>query len=108
LDEDQERVLPGTRIGFALRNVKLEEIEGVSALIKPGVKLRDKMSYTKFKWASEATSLHLFAGGLKVMAEVSGNELKLGRPIPETVVRGILVNFNAKPKTPKVFGWAHS
>ncbi|MCG2871828.1 MAG: translation elongation factor [Sulfolobales archaeon] len=108
LDEDQERVLPGTRIGFALRNVKLEEIEGVSALIKPGVKLRDRMSYTKFKWASEATSLHLFAGGLKVMVEVSGNELKLGRPIPETVVRGILVNFNARPKTPKVFGWAHS
>ena len=42
------------------------------------------------------------------MVEVSGNELKLGRPIPETVVRGILVNFNARPKTPKVFGWAHS
>jgi len=33
LDENQEGVLPGTRIGFALKNVKLEEIEGITALV---------------------------------------------------------------------------
>ena len=106
LDEDQEGVLPGTRIGFALRNVKLEDIEGVTALLKPGLKLVDRISYTKFKWASEAKDVHVLAGGIKVLGSVQGNEIVLQKPVPSTFGRAIILNMNAKPKTPRVFGYS--
>ncbi|BAB67577.1 translation elongation factor [Sulfurisphaera tokodaii] len=105
LDEDQEGVLPGTRIGFALRNVKLEDIEGVTALIKPGIKLVNRVKYMKFKWSSEAQNVHVVAGGFKVMGSISGDEIVLNGEIPETIERGIIINVNAKPKTPRVFGY---
>jgi len=107
LDEDQEGVLPGTRIGFALRNVKLEEIEGVTALLKPGLKMVDKITNVqKFKWASDSQTLHVVAGGIKVMGSLDGNEIKLQGEIPSTVKRAIILNMNAKPKTSKVYGYA--
>ena len=107
LDEDQESVLPGTRIGFALRNVKLEEIEGVTALLKPGLKMVDKITNVqKFKWASDSQTLHVVAGGIKVMGSLDGNEIKLQGEIPSTVKRAIILNMNAKPKTSKVYGYA--
>ncbi|BFH72883.1 translation elongation factor [Sulfurisphaera javensis] len=107
LDEDQEGVLPGTRIGFALRNVKLEEIEGVTALIKPGLKLTDKIKFKKFKWASDAQNVHVIAGGIKVMGSIKNNEeIILNGEIPVSIERGIIININAKPKTPRVFGYA--
>ncbi|MGC9105137.1 MAG: translation elongation factor [Thermoprotei archaeon] len=108
LDEDQERVLPGTRIGFALKNAKLEEIEGVKALLKPGVKLVNRFKYVKFKWASEAQGVHLFAGGIKVLARIDGDDVTLEQGVPETIRRGILINPNPKPRTPRVFGWAEN
>ncbi|MFP3202461.1 MAG: translation elongation factor [Sulfolobus sp.] len=107
LDEDQEGVLPGTRIGFALRNVKLEEIEGVTALLKPGLKMVDKITNVqKFKWTSDSQTLHVVAGGIKVMGSLNGNEIKLQGEIPSTVKRAIILNMNAKPKTSKVYGYA--
>ena len=106
LDEDQEGVLPGTRIGFALRNVKLEDIEGVTALLKPGLKLVDRIPYTKFKWASEAKDVHVLAGGIKVLGSVQGNEIVLQKPVPSTFGRAIILNMNARPKTPRVFGYS--
>ncbi|BCU70374.1 translation elongation factor [Stygiolobus caldivivus] len=107
LDEDQEGVLPGTRIGFALRNVKLEDIEGVTALVKPGVKTTNVISgYTKFKWSSDATSVHVVAGGFKILATINGNEIKLNGEIPVTIKRAIILNMNAKPKTPRVYGYS--
>ncbi len=106
LDEDQEGVLPGTRIGFALRNVKLEEIEGISALVKPGIKMVERINYTKFKWASEAREVHVLAGGIKVLGSVEGNEIVLQKPVPATFGRAIIINVNARPKTPRVFGYS--
>ena len=106
LDEDQEGILPGTRIGFALRNVKLEDIEGVSALLKPELKLVDRIPYTKFKWASEAKDVHVLAGGIKVLGSIQGNEIVLQKPVPSTFGRAIILNMNAKPKTPRVFGYS--
>ena len=107
LDEDQEGVLPGTRIGFALRNVKLEDISDVVALVKPDVKTTNVIKgVTKFKWASDAQTLHVIAGGFKVMGSVNGDEIKLNGEIPVTVKRALLLNMNAKPKTPRVYGYA--
>ncbi|MFP3232220.1 MAG: translation elongation factor [Sulfolobaceae archaeon] len=107
LDEDQQAVQPGTRIGFALRNVKLEEIEGVTALIKPGINLTNVIrDVNKFKWASEASNVHVVAGGFKVLGSINGNEIKLNGEIPTTIKRAIILNMNAKPKTPRVYGYA--
>lgn len=105
LDEDQEGVMPGVRIGFALRNVKLEDIEGVTALIKPGIKTVNKLKFKKFKWASDAQNVHVVAGGLKFLANINGEEVVLNGELPETIRRGIIINVNAKPKTPRVFGY---
>ena len=107
LDEDQEGVLPGTRIGFALRNVKLEDIDGITAMIKPGIKTANKVKFKKFKWAAEAQNVHVVAGGFKMLATVNGDEIVLNGEIPETVKRGIILNMNAKPKTPRVFGYSY-
>ena len=107
LDEDQEGVLPGTRIGFALRNVKLEEIEGITALIKPGLKMTNKVKFKKFKWAANAQNVHVIAGGFKLMGTIQGDEIVLNGEIPETVKKGIVINMNAKPKTPRVIGYCY-
>ena len=107
LDEDQQAVQLGTRIGFALRNVKLEEIEGVTALIKSGINLTNVIrDVNKFKWASEASNVHVVAGGFKVLGSINGNEIKLNGEIPTTIKRAIILNMNAKPKTPRVYGYA--
>jgi len=107
LDEDQEGVLPGTRIGFALRNVKLEEIEGINALVKPGVKMTNKVKFKKFKWASDAQIVHVVAGGFRLLGTIQGDEITLNGEIPETVKKGIVINMNAKPKTPRVIGYCY-
>jgi hypothetical protein len=60
----------------------------------------------KFKWASDSQTLHVVAGGIKVMGSLNGNEIKLQGEIPSTVKRAILLNMNAKPKTSKVYGYA--
>jgi len=107
LDEDQEGVLPGTRIGFALKNVKLEEIEGINALIKPGIKMVNRVKFRKFKWALDSKTVHVVAGGFKLTGTVDGDEIILNGEIPETVKRGIVLNVNAKPKTPRVIGYCY-
>jgi len=107
LDEDQEGVLPGTRIGFALKNVKLEEIEGINALVKPGIRMINKIKFKKFKWALDSKTVHVVAGGFKLTGTVEGDEIILNGEIPETVKRGIVLNVNAKPKTPRVIGYSY-
>jgi len=107
LDENQEGVLPGTRIGFALKNVKLEEIEGTTALVKPEIKMTNTLKFEKFKWASDAKNIHVFAGGFKLTGTINDSKIILNGEIPETVKRGIVINVNAKPKTPRVIGYAY-
>jgi len=107
LDEDQEGVLPGMRIGFVLKNVKLEEIEGINALVKHGVKMVNKVKFKKFKWALDSKTVHVVAGGFRLTGTVEGGEIVLNGEIPETVKRGIVLNVNAKPKTPRVIGYSY-
>ncbi|AHC50656.1 translation elongation factor [Sulfolobus acidocaldarius SUSAZ] len=107
LDEDQEGVLPGVRIGFALKNVKIEDIEGVTALVKPNIKLINSIQgFTKFKWTSDTDSVHVVAGGIKTIGKIDNNIITLKEEIPITVGRAILLNLNAKPKSSRVYGYA--
>lgn len=106
LDEDQESVLPGTRVGLALRNVRLEEVEGIQALIKPGVKLTSEVKdYVKLKYSHEAELVHVIACGVRTMGKVNGSVISLRDKLP-TNCRALIINVNAKPKTPRIYGYA--
>jgi hypothetical protein len=107
LDEDQESVLPGTRVGLALRNVKLEEIEGIQALIRPGVRFINHIDgFTRFKWGDEAREVHVILNGIKVMGEVKDETIRLNEELPQVSGRALIINVNAKPRRPRILGYA--
>ncbi|MGC9136742.1 translation elongation factor [Caldivirga sp.] len=106
LDEDQDSVLPGTRVGLALRNARLEEIEGIQALIKPEVKLTSEVKdFVKLKYAHEAELIHVIACGVRTMGKVNGSSISLKDRLPANC-RALIINVNAKPKTPRIYGYA--
>lgn len=105
LDEDQEEVGPGARVGLALRGVEAGQLKESYALVKKGVPLADRYKVEKFKWAAEAERVHAFLGGIKAMAAIKGGEALLDRKVPATLKRGVVINVNAKPRTPKVYGY---
>ncbi|MGC9170684.1 MAG: translation elongation factor [Thermoproteus sp.] len=105
LDEDQEEVAPGARVGLALRGIEADQLKEAYALVKKGVPLRDRLKAVKLKWAAETDRAHAFLGGIKALAAVKGQEAALDRKIPATLRRGVLVNVNAKPRTPRVYGY---
>lgn len=107
LDEDQESVLPGTRVGLALRNVKLEEIEGIQALIRPGVRFINHIDgFIRFKWGDEAREIHVILNGIKVMGEVKDETIRLNEELPQVSGRALIINVNAKPRRPRILGYA--
>ncbi|WP_291764508.1 translation elongation factor [Caldivirga sp. UBA161] len=106
LDEDQDSVLPGTRVGLALRNARLEEIEGIQALIKPGIKLTSEVKdYVKLKYAHDAELVHVIACGVRAMGKINGSVISLKDKLP-TNCRALIINVNARPKTPRIYGYA--
>lgn len=105
LDEDQEEAAPGARVGLALRGIEVGELKETYALIKKGTPLVDRFKAVKFKWAADADRSHVFLGGIKAMAAIRGQEAVLDRAVPATLRRGVVVNVNARPKSPKVYGY---
>ncbi|MGC8674354.1 MAG: translation elongation factor [Thermoprotei archaeon] len=106
LDEDQEKAGLGVRVGLALRNVSADELQGVYALAKdPSTfSLAIPIEVHKFKWvASLPERVHAISGGVRVTASL-GSELKVDGPFPKSG-RAILIDVNAKPKTPRVLGY---
>jgi len=107
LDEDQDSVLPGTRVGLALRNVKLEDIEGVQALVRPGTKFIGSINgFSRFKWGDDAREVHVVFNGIKVMGKVEGNNIALARGLPMVSGRALVINVNARPRRPRIMGYA--
>ncbi|MGC8543520.1 MAG: translation elongation factor, partial [Vulcanisaeta sp.] len=97
LDEDQDSVLPGTRVGLALRNVRLEDIEGVQALVRPGTKFIGSINgFSRFKWGDDAREVHVVFNGIKVMGKVEGNNITLARELPMVSGRALVINVNAR------------
>ncbi|ADY01369.1 Selenocysteine-specific translation elongation factor-like protein [Vulcanisaeta moutnovskia 768-28] len=107
LDEDQDSVMPGTRVGLALRNTKLEDIDGVQALIRPGTKFINSINdFNRFKWSDDAREVHVIFNGIKVMGKVEGNSIVLTSELPMVSGRALIINVNAKPKKPRIMGYA--
>ncbi|GAB6948116.1 translation elongation factor [Vulcanisaeta sp. JCM 16161] len=107
LDEDQDSVLPGTRVGLALRNVRLEDIEGVQALVRPGTKFINSINdFSRFKWSDDAREVHVVFNGIKVMGKVEGNNITLARELPMASGRALVINVNARPRRPRIMGYA--
>jgi len=69
--------------------------------------MTNTLKFEKFKWASDAKNIHVFAGGFKLTGTINDNKIILNGEVPETVKRGIVINVNAKPKTPRVIGYAY-
>lgn len=106
LDENQEEVGPGTRVGLAIRNLRSEEIEDSYVLLKDqngaSDQLKGKIEINRFSQMSQ--KFHVVCCGSRALGEVSGEgSVKLDRPMPLSD-RYILINMNAKPKTPRVVG----
>lgn len=106
LDEDQDAVGPGARVGLALKGASLEEIREAQALLKPGVKTTRELKYVKFKWSEEPRDVHVFIRGVKAMGRAEGDTIKLNGEIPAAPGRALVVNVNARPKKPRVVGYA--
>ncbi|MGC8607393.1 MAG: translation elongation factor [Vulcanisaeta sp.] len=107
LDEDQDSVMPGTRVGLALRNTRLEDIEGIQALIRPGTKFINSINdFNRFKWSDDAREVHVIFNGIKVMGKVEGNSIVLTSELPMVSGRALIINVNAKPKKPRIMGYA--
>ncbi len=107
LDEDQDSVLPGTRVGLALRNVRLEDIEGVQALIRPNTRFSKVIDgFTRFRWSEDAREVHVIFNGIKVMGKVENGHIILSRELPVVNGRAFIINVNAKARKPRIMGYA--
>jgi len=107
LDDDQEEVMPGTRVGLALRNIRLEDMEDVQALVKPDTRFMNSINnFTKFKWSDDAREVHVVFNGIKVMGRLGNGEVKLSRELPLVNGRALVINVNAKPRRPRIMGYA--
>ena len=106
LDDDQEEVMPGTRVGLALRNVRLEDVEDMQALVKPGTKFADSINnFTKFRWSDDAREVHVIFNGIKVMGRLENGEVRLSKELPLVNGRALVINVNAKPRRPRIMGY---
>ena len=106
LDDDQEEVMPGTRVGLALRNVRLEDVEDMQALVKPGTKFVDSINnFTKFRWSDDAREVHVIFNGIKVMGRLENGEVRLSKELPLVNGRALVINVNAKPRRPRIMGY---
>ncbi|MFP3217026.1 translation elongation factor [Acidianus sp.] len=111
LDEDQEAVDTGIRIGFALRNAREDEMKDALLLVKNEVKTVKSFSgeIFLFPWTKiESGNYHLVANGVSVMANLKINgsnvDVELSNEMPLSK-RFIVVNVNAKQGKPRIAGY---
>ncbi len=110
LDEDQDSVGIGVRVGLALKGAELSELQDTYALSRDPAALskeRRAAQVFKFKWVAQLPPrVHAFSYGVRSMASVGEDgSLTPDSPFPERG-RVILVDVNAKPKSPRVVGYA--
>ncbi|AWR99558.1 translation elongation factor [Metallosphaera hakonensis JCM 8857 = DSM 7519] len=111
LDEDQESVGPGIRIGLALRNVKEDEVKESYLMVKPAVKAEKEFSGKGviFPWSQSMDGqFHFVSYGVSVTGSLTkdGDMMKitLNQPMPKPK-RFIILNVNAKQGKPRVVGY---
>lgn len=111
LDEDQEAVGPGVRVGLALRNVKEEEVKDSYLMVKPGLKVQKEFTGkgAMFPWSQASEGqFHFVAYGVSVTGSLqrNGEEFRaiLNQPIP-IPKRVVILNVNIKQGKPRVAGY---
>ncbi len=108
LDEDQDSVGPGIRYGVSLRGVEERDLKECYAMVRPGIPLASSLRVAhKFQWAPDSGSLHAVLRGIRSFGPLSGDELKLGAPIPAPRdERAVLLNVNAPKGKLRVYGYS--
>ncbi|ARM75776.1 translation elongation factor [Acidianus manzaensis] len=113
LDEDQEEVEPGIRIGFALRNVKEDEMKDTFLLIKNEIKISKtiKGKIFTFPWSTinDQGNYHFVSNGVSVMGKLkmidnATVEISLNDEIPISE-RFLVIDVNAKQGKPRIVGY---
>ncbi|MEM4096955.1 MAG: translation elongation factor [Metallosphaera sp.] len=110
LDEDQEAVGVGVRIGLALRNVKEEEVKDSYLMVKPGTKVTKELNgkMELFPWSQFTEGqLHFVAFGVSIVGKIDKerhDRILLTNPIP-IPRRLIVLNVNVKQGKPRVLGY---
>ncbi|MCI2415010.1 MAG: translation elongation factor [Candidatus Aramenus sp.] len=111
LDEDQQEVGVGVRIGFALRNVKEEELKDSFALVKPGAKtLKEFTANIKvYPWSKvEEKKYHMVGNGISAVAELKVDGEKATVRLPFDVPasrRFVVIDVNVRQGKPRVVGY---
>ncbi|QKQ99773.1 translation elongation factor [Metallosphaera tengchongensis] len=111
LDEDQEAVGAGVRVGLALRNVREDELKDSYLLIKTTVKTFKEFSAKGviFPWSQVSEGqFHLVSNGSSIIGNIRTDgeifRVTLNQPIP-LLDRLVLLNVNTKPGKPRVVGY---
>ena len=111
LDEDQDRVGRGVRVGLALKNVELNEVKDAYALVRPETRTARSLNGTikTFPWTQVGDGqLHVVSGGISSPCEAKGDgaggyRLELNREVP-LLPRYVVLNLNVKPGKSRVVG----
>jgi len=112
LDEEQDSVGPGVRIGFAIKGAETEELKESYALVaEPShTAQRLNMKAIVYPWSDvlQPGSIHIVGAGASVPASFAlkdgAAEVTLSRPLP-TLDRYMLVNVNARQRRSRVLGY---
>lgn len=112
LDEEQDSVGPGVRIGFAIKGAEAEELKESYALVtEPShTAQRLNMKAIVYPWSDvlQPGSIHIVGAGASVPASFAlkdgAAEVTLSRPLP-TLDRYMLVNVNARQRRSRVLGY---
>jgi selenocysteine-specific translation elongation factor len=112
LDEEQDSVGPGVRIGFAIKGAEAEELKESYALVaEPSHTARRlNMKAIVYPWSDvlQPGSIHIVGAGASVPASFTlkdgAAEVTLSRPLP-TLDRYMLVNVNARQRRSRVLGY---
>ncbi|QGA54738.1 translation elongation factor [Sulfolobus sp. E5-1-F] len=112
LDEDQKSVSTGIRVGFALKNVKEEEIEDLMYLVKPNVKVTKEIEgqITNYKWSTiNQGQNHIIVKGhaISVNIKIDNQKAKIISSVPIPIVenRIPILNVNVRQGKPRVSGY---
>ncbi len=110
LDEDQNKVGPGVRIGIALKNLKAEELKDTYALIPEEKKTIKSFEgdLVKYPWSEiKENQYHFIAGGIAITGHLKLDKrakVELNKPMP-LLKRIMVVDVNSKLGKPRVVGY---
>ncbi|BCU66842.1 translation elongation factor [Sulfolobales archaeon HS-7] len=108
LDEDVDSVPPGIRVGLALRNVTVDEIKDDYLLLRDtNLLTREVREVSTFKWSTPVQNVHVVCGGISVTGIMNAGKIELDRPVMKGS-RCVILNLNARTKTPRILGFGYT